>query len=577
MLHLFASFGGLVLRRPGIPSGIACFVVMILVCEMAMAQMAGDPWQGLRIDAVRITLIPQPESGETRTALEDRVRRALDLFPGTAFRNLFLDWGLSKLKSEPWVGDAQAELMPGDSGGVVIEVRVTVSDQAKASARAPAFPNLHQGADSLVKVKLMASGLAYANHNAWYGQPGAFVGANPLASKPAGAGWAPWAEGATEVGIQGIGPITSSVYAYGSLSWLQSGSVGSELFTNEPRTYGGLEDAYAGLIFGKTWNDGARLVFNLSAGRQPFQIADGMLIRITAGNGFDRAGLQLNPRWAADNLLLAEARYNTWRIQTFQLDPDELPAIDSRTIINGVNIDAGLGTARQWGLTWLYVPQSDYGYYTPSAAGTRAGLEVIDARLSWLPTAPGGAGPYAKTELGYQINHVNSFPMRAWAGYVEGGYTLAGLRFSPSLSYRLSYFSGDNPATTTYERWDPLLSGGTPEEWVQGINHYNMFQDSNVIAQRIQVQLRPSRTTEVVPQLWLFNADQTNNLGGTLAQLAGRTLGWELNLTGKYYPTRHLYFQGSIAITGPLSGVDGAVDGHLTPWVSAMLLALVNY
>lgn len=47
--------------------------------------------------------------------------------------------------------------------------------------------------------------------------------------------------------------------------------------------------------------------------------------------------------------------------------------------------------------------------------------------------------------------------------------------------------------------------------------------------------------------------------------------------TGKYYPTRRLYFQGSIAITSPLSGVVGAVDGHLASWVSAMLLARINY
>ena len=48
-------------------------------------------------------------------------------------------------------------------------------------------------------------------------------------------------------------------------------------------------------------------LLDTDAGRQPFQIADGMLIRLTAGNGFERAALQLNPRWAADNLLLAEA------------------------------------------------------------------------------------------------------------------------------------------------------------------------------------------------------------------------------------------------------------------------------
>jgi hypothetical protein len=358
---------------------------------------------------------------------------------------------------------------------------------------------------------------------------------------------------------------------------MESGSAGKELFTDESRSYGGIEDAYAGFVFGNTWENGSRFVANVSGGRQPFQIADGMLIRITAGNGFDRAGLQLNPRWAADSLLLAEARLNALRMQVFRLDPDELPEIDTRTIIYGINLDGGLGRTLPWGLTYLHVPQSSYGYFTPTAAGTRAGLDVLDARLSWMPTPQGGTGPYGKAELGYQANDANSFSMQAWGGYVEAGYTLGGLPLRPTLSYRLSYFTGDNPRTATYERWDPLLSGGTPEEWVQGINHYKMFQDSNIVAQRLQAKLRPSPTTEIVPQVWLFGADQTNNLGGTLSELAGKQLGWELNVTGKYYPTRNLYFQASLAATFPMSGVSGVIDGNLHRWVSAMLLARIKY
>ena len=126
-------------------------------------------------------------------------------------------------------------------------------------------------------------------------------------------------------------------------------SAGAELFTDETRSYGGVEDAYGGIVFGKTWDDGRRLVVNVSAGRQPFKLGDGMLIRITSGNGFDRAALQLNPRWAADMLVLAEARYNNTKVAVFHFDPDELPPIDSQTRINGVNYETGLGGRRSWG------------------------------------------------------------------------------------------------------------------------------------------------------------------------------------------------------------------------------------
>ena len=53
----------------------------------------------------------------------------------------------------------------------------------------------------------------------------------------------------------------------------------------------------------------------------------------------------------------------------------------------------------------------------------RAGLQVADLRYAWLPVPPGTSGPFARAELGYQINNANSFPMRAWAGRRAGPAT----------------------------------------------------------------------------------------------------------------------------------------------------------
>ena len=541
----------------------------------AAADGALASWEETPVEAVRVVVTDLPSSPE-RSAIEDRARRALAIYPGSTFRNLLLDWGIGKVRAIPGVVAVIPELTPGDTGGVVITLRVTFAP-GTVGPQPPSFPYLFQDADSLLKLKLRSAGMVYANHDAWYGDPPAFVGANPLADAPSGRGWGTSAEGYTELGIQGIGPIGPSVYAYGSLSYILSGTVGQELFTDEPRGFGGIEDAFAGIVTGKTWEDGSRLVVNLTAGRQPFQIADGMLIRLGAGNGFERATLQLNPRNAADNLFMAEARYNTARLQLFQLDPDENEEIDTRTIINGVNLDTGLGTATQIGATYLNVPRSDYGYYTFTAVGTRAGLNVLDGRFYWLPTVEGVSGPYAKSEIAYQWNDENSFPMRAWGGYGEAGYTFATLPWRPTVSYRLSHFTGDDPDTTTYERWDPLLSGGTPEEWVQGINHYKMFQDTNITASRFQARLRPAARWELVPQFWLFSASETNNLGGSLAQLASRPLGYEVNLTAKYFPSRNVYMQAGVAATFPRTGVTDAILSGLDPWISASALIRLSY
>ena len=145
------------------------------------------------------------------------------------------------------------------------------------------------------------------------------------------------------------------------------------------------------------------------------------------------------------------------------------------------------------------------------------------------------------------------------------------------MSYRLSHFTGDDPDTPDYERWDPLLSGGTPEEWVQGINHYKMFQDTNLTASRFQARLRPAPRWELVPQFWLFAASETNNLGGSLARLASRPLGYELNLTAKYFPSRSIYMQAGFAATFPRAGVADAIPSKLDPWISASALVRVAY
>lgn len=551
-------------------------VAGLLFSEPAGAQALMAPFENARVEAVRLNLSGVVPAGAQRVALEDRVRRALDVYPGSQLHELLVDFGLNKVRRIPGVRSATANFIGGNTGGVDVEIAVEFGERAQAAPDQQAFPYLYRSEDSLLKVKLTTAALGYANHDAWYGNPQAFVGANPLAKSPAGSGWSAFSEGAIEGGLQGIAPIAEGLYAYGSASYLASASMGTDLFVTGPRRHGAVEDAYAGLVAGFTGNDGSRLVVNVSAGRQPFQIADGMLIRITSANGFDRAALQLNPRWAADSLFLAQVRYNTTKFEAFRLAPDELPAIDTRTVIQGANLETGLGTAYQFGLTYLNVPQSSYGYFTPVARGTRDGLQVADGRFYWIP-ASGQSGPYAKTELALQWNDQNAFPMRAWGGYVEGGYTFAAAPWRPTVSYRLSAFSGDNPRTATYERWDPLLSGGNGEEWVQGLNHYKMFQDTNVVAHRLQAILRPAPQWELVPQAWLFQAQQLNNIGGTVSALADHMLGYEVNLTAKYFMSRNVYVQSGVAMTVPLSGVKQAVNGSLQPWFSAMTLVRVSY
>lgn len=55
--------------------------------------------------------------------------------------------------------------------------------------------------------------------------------------------------------------------------------------------------------------------------------------------------------------------------------------------------------------------------------------------------------------------------MDAWAAYATVGYLARDLPWTPSISYRIPGFTGDDPSTATYERFDALYSGGL-SEWL---------------------------------------------------------------------------------------------------------------
>lgn len=529
-----------------------------------------------------LVIIVNP-SGDT--ALNDRVtdavRRSLALFPGSRFSEDRAIFAIGQARRNAAIAAIDYDLVPGTTGTVDVAVTVTLVDDANPqqgegwflTGDRSDFPLLYDQGGTRLQFKLEALTLYYANNNAWYGRPDLMLAGNPLvAGNPAGAGYEDWIETYVHYGVYGITPLAQNFYVYGGLSAITSGSYGQELFTDETRTYTGVEDAYVGFITGRTDEAGNRLAFNLSAGRQRFTLANAFLMANTASNGQERAALQANARWSADLVVLGQLVWNNTKVEAFWVDPDELPVLDTGTTIAGVNVESIIQPGLLVGASWLTVPESTQNYFSPTGtiAGTREGLELWDARFTY--TQPGGqSGFFGGAEIARQTNR--NFDMEASAAYGEIGYSFAEAPWSPSLSYRLSFFSGDDPATGTYERWDPLLSGGTGEQWVQGANHFKVVQDSNVIAHRLQGRMRVSPRVELVPQLWAFYADQTNNIGGNpaLTFMTDDEYGYEANLTVKWFASRNIYVHGHIAYTIPGQAVSDALGGTEEDWLSAMV------
>ncbi|MCA3574667.1 MAG: hypothetical protein IOC86_12185 [Aestuariivirga sp.] len=553
----------------------------------AQSYGADQGYESLPIETVDIVITNPTGEQAYNDKVIDGLRRYLAFYPGDRFNENRAIFAIARARRSPQIANITYEFALGRAGGLAVTFKITLADGVRkeegqgylVTGNKTDLPVLYDKDGTYVRAKFEAMSLYYGNNDAWYGQPTAMLAGNPLVQgKPAGEGYTNWLEGFAHYGIYGITPLSDSFYIYGGLSSISSGSVGQELFTDETRGYTFWEDAYAGFVTGNTDEKGNRLVFNFSAGRQRFTLANGFLIANTAANGQDRAALQANARWASDLLVLGQVAYNSTRLEAFYLDPDELPVIDTNTALAGVNLEArplpGLMTAA----SYVTGVRSDYSYFGPTGAiiGTREGLNVYDARFTYTPRPLSQPGPFFGAEAAIQTHR--DFDMFATAGYGELGYSFVDTRWSPAISYRLGYFSGDDPETETYERWDPLFSGGNGEQWVQGANHFKVVQDSNVIAHRIQARFRPLPQVELVPQLWLFQADSLNNIGGNpaLTFLDNKEFGYEANVTVKWFASRNWYVHGHLAYTVPGEGTQDGIEqatggGKPDDWFSAML------
>lgn len=559
---------------------VSSLLPLLVLNGVALAQSPVDADGDARIEAVRIEILNPSRDPGVNARVQDSVRSKLALYPGAAYSRNDADLALAVARRNPEIGSASHSADFGPTGGVVVTVAITLKDPvAGGTARGVfptgdirSFPVLYDSNGIFVTAKLETFALHYGNANAWFGRPDLMLAGNPLVvGKPAGRGYTLWGEGYVHTGLYGLIPLSDAVYAYAGASVMATGSVGRELFTNETRGYVGVEDAYVGLIAGHTDEVGNRLVANATYGRKRFTLGDGFLIANTAMNGGSRAALQANPRWAADNLSLVSLRFNNTRIEAFRVNPDELPILDSRTVIDGVNLETRLDSGWSLGTSMLRVPRSNFNYYTPTATYGRDGLQVYDARFRWQPHSPGQSGPFLVGEAGLQRN--SRFPMRAYAFTGEAGWIFADAPWSPTPSYRYAQFSGDDPRTARFERWDPLLSGGNGEQWIQGINNFKVVQNSNIVAHRFQMRLRPYPSIELVPQFWIFRADSLTNLGGNpaLSFLGSKDYAKEINLTVKYMPSRSLFVQGHVAVTLPGQAVTRALGTRPPPWTSTML------
>lgn len=430
------------------------------------------------------------------------------------------------------------------------------------------LPVLYNSDRAFLTFTLNAGSGVFRDGEPWFGAPGTFTRNNPLVRNPArGAATgavAAWTENYVEYGLGGSLQLGDTpFYLFGAASFIAVMAAGQDIYRNDTRWTNNPEKLYAGLLYvGPTGTNAS-----LSVGRQNFTLNDGFLISQYGSqwNAGPRPGVYLAPRTTQDFSVLGQFNANGFTLRGFLLDPNEYEPIESRTQVLGGNLRYTWTPSFYADASIITVPQSNTLYTLPD--GTRRGREgllTLAGHVFWADRTILD-GVWIESEIAHQTHR--DFPMDAWAGYGTLGYLARKWGWTPSLSYRFAYFSGDNPNSATYERFDQIYSGGLAE-WLQGISFAKVLTQSNKITQRVRLNLVPMPNLNLTFDWFYHTADSTTNFGANpaIVQLASRDLGQEFQMVARWSLNRHFFFQGVAGYAIPGEALKAAAGQPLKPW-----------
>ncbi len=526
---------------------------------------------GAVIGEVRVELRNGSGNPARDDAVVKLVRSSLAALPGSGYDRVAVATRLSALRSRIGTGALEPSLLERGDGSIVLLVEVdTVGPDGPGVVEGIVrgqlgdFPVIVRTDRSFVTAILTGGNGVYADTNAWFGAPALFAGSSPIAGDLPGR-QATWTEAFVEYGIGGATQLGDSpFYAYGALTGITSGSAGQDIYRDDARIATAVEKAYAGLLYVDPDRD---LTANVSLGRQNVTLNDGFLIHFVRGsaNIDGRGATYLGARNANDFSMVGDISLDDWALKVFYIDPNELESLESNSTFAGVNLRRTLATGLSLDASLITVPGSDSTFATPDGRRLdREGLVTVSGHGRWSG-AFGQPGMWLEGELAHQFHPDED--ISTYGGYALIGYRAVDLPWTPSLSYRFSYFSGDDPATARYERFDPLLSTGLGN-WLQGINFGKLTSNSNLAVHRLQFNVTPDPRLNITLDWHLLRAAEENNLGSNpaLSTLSSLDIGNEFTLSARWAINENLFLQslGSVALPGRALRDVGADE----PWLS---------
>lgn len=514
---------------------------------------------GAPISRIEVVLARGSGNAARDSGAVQRLRRTLAALEGRSYRRAVVERELAAARSRLGIGRLDVVLIPGSPPGTIgLRIEVDTAGAAPGTPPAPVgaalgdwkrFPLLYRS-DRAVVTALISGGFGvYADPNPWFGRTRALIGRSPLAGRLPGRVPA-WTEGFVESGLGAASQIGDSpFYGYGALTYLTSWSRGQDIYRADARSLTTLEKAYAGLLY---VDPATGATLNVSAGRQAVTLNDGFLIHFVRGsaNIGKRAGLYLGPRTTNDFSVVADGSHGPWSFKAFYIDPNELRLVDSRSTFAGFNLRYRITPTLSVDASVITVPRSVTTFGLPDGSRVpKEGLRTLAGHVRWNQ-AFGVEGMWLAGEFAHQTS--DRAATEAHAGYGLVGYRAGWLPWSPSLSYRYAFASGDDPRTRRYERFDPLLSTGLGN-WLQGVTFGKLTSNSNLAVHRLQFDVMPTPALNLTFDWHLLRAPELTNLGSNpvISRLSSHDLGQEFTLTARWAINRNLFLQSFVSVAVP--------------------------
>lgn len=530
---------------------------------------------GQRIATVEVEIAASSGSDATDAAALAKARAAVAALVGRSYQPVLADTILRPLVADGTIRSiAQTPDFDPVQGGLTLRLALSLAPEAAPAAPAAkvAFPLIHQDDRSKLTFIIGGGSGVYSDSGTWFGDPLLFNASNPLAGNLPGRSTT-WPEAYLELGIGGATQIGDlPLYAYGAVSGIFSLSRGQDIFTDTDRDFFQVEKGYAGLLYAdKETGNSAQLSF----GRQSWTLNNGFLISMISGssNAGERGATYLGPRNATDFSALATGQFGKASFALFYIDPNELEDLESNTTFGGMNLGYKLTDAFSLDASYISIPTSDSTYRAPGGVSLpRQGTSTYGLHGLYRPA--GEDHLWVEAEAYHQTN--SNFDMSANAWYGTLGYIRKSAPWSPSISIRYASFSGDDPETPTFERFDSLMSTGFGN-WLQGMSFGKVYRNANLNTLRVQVNLVPRENMNLTLDWHKLRADELNNLGANpaLSSLSSRDIGDEFGATLRWAINRNYYLQ--LVASHALPGRALKSIGADKPWTSVQASLYVNF